>query len=106
MLTLNNTNTKDDEVSLLIDQLYNDLMMLRFEYMGLRKKGQKDLDNMLETIVNLNEDFESLIKSHTLYLRFKKATGHARPNHSTEMLLKIQEIKANVKGIVSQVPKS
>lgn len=105
MLTLHNTNTKDDEVSLLIDQLYNDLMMLRFEYMGLRKKGRKDLDDMLTNIVNLNDDFESLIKAHTLYLRFKKATGHGKPTHSSEMIKKINEIKSNVGKIIREVPK-
>lgn len=104
MVTLNNINAKDDEVSVLIDQLYNDLMMLRFEYMGLRKKGVNDLDKMLENIVNLNDDFESLIKAHTLYLRFKKATGHGKATHSNEMLQKIRELRTNVGQIVSAIP--
>jgi hypothetical protein len=51
MAVSNNSNAQDDEVSSFIDQLYSDLMMLRFEYMALRKKGRKDTDDMLTKIV-------------------------------------------------------
>jgi ribosomal protein L29 len=105
MAVSNNSNAQDDEVSSFIDQLYSDLMMLRFEYMALRKKGRKDTDDMLTKIVDMNDDFESLIKAHTLYLRFKKATGQTLANHSAEMIKKINEIKSNMGKIVSEVPR-
>lgn len=101
----NNSNPQDDEVSTFIDQLYSELMILRFEYMSLRKKGKKDTDEMLSKIVDMNDDFESLIKAHTLYLRFKKATGQTKPNHSSEMIKKINEIKVNIGNIVTDVPR-
>lgn len=100
-----NSNPQDDEVSTFIDQLYSELMILRFEYMSIRKKGKKDTDEMLSKIVDMNDDFESLIKAHTLYLRFKKATGQTVANHSAEMIKKINEIKSNVGKIVREVPK-
>lgn len=103
---------KDDEVSSLIDALYNELMTLRFDYMDFRrsatKKSETDktyLAEVLEKIDMVNDDFESLIKSHTLYLKFKKATGHGKITHSSEMLKKIREIKGNVGQIVSMIPK-
>lgn len=106
------TDPQDDEVSSLIDALYNELMMLRFEYMDFRKSASKQCDQdknylteLLEKIEFVNDDFESLIKSHTLYLKFKKATGHGKTTHSSEMLTKIQEIKGNVGQIVSMIPK-
>lgn len=108
-MALSKTPTaQDDEISSLIDKLYDERMMLQFEYMELRRKGKKDkefLASMYENILSINEDFESLIKAHTLYLRFKKATGHSKTNHSTEMMQKINEIKSNIGRIVTDVPK-
>lgn len=98
-------NKQDDEVSKLIDQLYEELMMLRFEYMTLRKKKKDNIEEMESKIIELNDDFESIVKSHTLYLRFKKVTGQSKPNHSEEMLKKIKEIENNVGKIVSTVPR-
>jgi hypothetical protein len=107
-MVLSKTPTpQDDEVSALIDNLYDERMMLQFEYMDLRKKGKKDkefLAEMYENILAINEDFESIIKAHTLYLRFKKATGHGKPSHSDEMLQKIKELRTNVGQIVSAIP--
>lgn len=100
-----NPSAQDDEVSGLIDKLYSELMTLRFEYINLHRKGKKDLDDLLDKITNLNEDFESLIKAHTLYIKFKKATGHGKATHSEEMLKKIQEIESNVGQIISAIPK-
>lgn len=105
MTLSNGSNQQDDEISTLIDVLYSELMMLRFEYMNLRKKGRKDVEDMLIKILDMNEDFEALIKSHTLYLRFKKATGQTKTNHSSEMIKKINDIKVNIGNIVTDVPK-
>jgi hypothetical protein len=99
-------NSADDEVTKLIDRLYEELMMLRYQRMTL--KGKKSVDEMtaLETkIEEMNENFESIVKSHTLYLKFKKATGQNNVNHSEEMMTKIKEIESNLGKIVSPVPK-
>lgn len=100
-------NQSDDEVTKLIDKLYEELMMLRYQRMTL--KGKKSIDEMaaLETrIEEMNENFESIVKSHTLYLKFKKATGQNNVNHSEEMIKKINEIKSNMGQIVTTVPKT
>lgn len=104
MALSNNSNPQDDEVSSFIDELYSELMILRFEYMALRKKGRKDVDDILTKIVNMNEDFEALIKSHTLYLKYKKASGQSDSIHSEEMLQRIKELRTNVGQIVSKIP--
>jgi ribosomal protein L29 len=99
-------NTADDEVTKLIDKLYEELMMLRYQKMTM--KGKKSVDDMaaLETkIEEMNENFESIVKSHTLYLKFKKATGQSNVNHSEEMLKQIKEIESNMGKIVSTVPR-
>jgi hypothetical protein len=104
-MTFPASNPEKDDVSKLIDSLYEELMLLRFEYMKLKRSGRKDLDDKKTLIEGLNEEFTDLIKTHTIYLRFQKASGVTNANHSAEMLQKINEIKANVGSIVSLIPK-
>ena len=102
-------SSQQDEVSLLIDQVYDDLMVKRLEYMAMRKNKSKDiykLEKLALEIAVVNDDFESLVKSHTLYLRYKKASGQTKTNHSAEMLKRINDIKVNIGNIVTDVPKS
>ena len=106
-MTKLNFNTADDEVSKLIDKLYEELMMLRYKRMTMKGNKSADEISALETMIEeMNENFESIVKSHTLYLKFKKATGQNNVNHSEEMLRKIKEIEGNMGKIVSPVPKS
>lgn len=75
--------------------------------MTLKGKQSQDQKEKLESqIEELNENFESIVKSHTLYLKFKKATGQNNLNHSKEMLQQIKEIESNMGKIVSTVPRS
>jgi hypothetical protein len=106
-MTKSNFNQNDDEVSKLIDKLYEELMMLRYQRMTLKGKQSPDQKEKLEIqIEELNDNFESIVKSHTLYLKFKKETGHNNVNHSEEMLKQIKEIESNMGKIVSTVPRS
>jgi hypothetical protein len=94
---------------LLIDQLYDDLMVKRLEQMEMRKNKMLDADKLEKLsldIAYVNEDFESLIKTHTLYLRYKKASGQTKTTHSSEMIKRINDIKANIGKIVTDVPKN
>jgi len=105
-MTKLNFNTADDEVSKLIDKLYEELMMLRYKRMTMKGKvGQDKIDALDLQIEDMNENFENIVKSHTLYLKFKKATGQSNVNHSEEMLKQIKEIESNMGKIVSTVPR-
>ena len=105
-MTKLNFNTADDEVSKLIDKLYEELMMLRYKRMTMKGKvGQDKIDTLDLQIEDMNENFENIVKSHTLYLKFKKATGQSNVNHSEEMLKQIKEIESNMGKIVSTVPR-
>lgn len=106
-MTKLNFNQNDDEVSKLIDKMYEELMMLRYQLMTTKAKLTPEQKGSLEAkIEELNENFESIVKSHTLYLKFKKATGQTNVNHSEEMLKQIKEIESNMGKIVSTVPRS
>jgi hypothetical protein len=107
MSNLDNFGSTKDEISELIDEVHDDLMVLRLEYMSLKKRKEKNIEKMeklASDIVSVNEDFESLVKTHTLYLRYKKVSGQSKPNHSSEILNRIKELKTNVGQIVSAIP--
>lgn len=105
-MTLNNGNPQQNEIDLLIDQTYQDLMLLRVEYSALKKSGRKDLEDLMKKIESLNEDFEGFIKTKTLYNKYQKSMGISTANASAELIAKIKEIKSTVGSIVSLVPRT
>lgn len=104
-MTLSTSNPQDDEISQLLDKMYDELMTRRVEYMSLKTRNTKDIEGKLEQIENLEENFHSILKSHTAYWKFKKATGQGSTDHSANLLAKIREVSSNLGSIVSQVPK-
>lgn len=105
-MTLRPDNPQDDEISKLLDKMYEELMMKRIEYSEFRRKGDPNLEDKLNYIMNLEEDFHSMLKSHTAYWKFKKATGQIQTNLSDALLAKIRNMESNMGQIVSDVPKN
>lgn len=104
-MSLKPDSPQDDEISKLIDKVYDELMTRRVEYMGLSQKKSQDLEDKLERIESLEENFQSILKSHTAYWKFKKITGQVNTDHSANLLSKIREVESDLGKIVSTVPK-
>lgn len=105
MNTNESTSDKDDILEFL-ETLYFQLFALRSKHMEMKLSGESELKEMGDNIDYVNHSYESLAKSHTIYLRLQKASGKQNKTHSDEVLKKIQEIKANVGQIVSLIPKA
>lgn len=99
-------NPQDDEVSKLLDKMYEELVMLRIQYSTARRMNDAHLEDKLTAIENLEDDFNSMLKSHKSYMAFKKSTGQAVGKHSDELLQKIKELSSNIGTIVTTVPKN
>lgn len=104
-MSLRADSPQDDEISQLLDKLYDELMTRRVEYMSLTQKKSKNLEEKLEMILSLEENFNSILKSHTAYWKFKKVTGQVSTDHSATLLSRIREVESNLGKIVSTVPR-
>lgn len=114
MPSLNNDNPQNDAVSQHLDEMYEELMFLRLKLGELRRKKintpdekeKKGLEiiELTETIENLNVDFKDMLKNHTDFWKYKKATGQTQANHSEKLLEKIRAIQSNMGHIVSNIP--
>lgn len=113
-MALKNDTPQDDEISRLIDKMYEQLMMLRIQLMEKRKtkvdgidaqqKKNSEISDLEESIQNLNYDYNEMLKNHTSYWKYKKATGQMQTNHSETLLAKIRDISSNMGAIVSTIP--
>lgn len=104
-MNLNDNNQQKNDVDSLIAQTDLDLMLLRFEYMALKKSGRKDLDDMKMRIEEAYEDLEGIVKQTTLMNRYHKSRGMNVGANSPELLEKMKQIQSFVGSIVATVPK-
>lgn len=104
MALRNNDIPQDDEISKLLDKMYEQLMMSRIELMDARKNKAEDIQERLEAIDTLNDDFNEMLKNHTSYWKYKKATGQTSNSHSEKLIQAISKITSNMGTIVSTIP--
>lgn len=114
MTTNNGTQSNGDDIADLINELYHALMVRRFGLMELRRqkwkrpdkdKAREEIDELEERINDQQKDFDSILKSHTQYVKFNKATGKTDINQNEELRKMIAQQKSNMGDIVQQVPK-
>ena len=94
-----------DEVDKMIETLYNEIMVKKFEYMSKRRKKELNIEPMFDEIAILEEEFYSISKMQTAYKKFQKASGVSISNHSAAMVEKINALKSNMGSVVSSIPK-
>lgn len=100
-----NLQGENNEVVGFIKSLYAEIMSTHKLLIKLRK--EKKVDKIEETKIlldGLKEDYDSLVKTHTSYMRMTKLTGNSKETSLAEMARLLQEIKSNVGGIVQSVP--
>lgn len=114
MPSLKTDAPQDDAISQHIDAMYEELMYLRLQLGGIRirkattpEEKVKRADEVLELtekVEYLNIDFKDMLKNHTDYWKYKKATGQTQANHSERLLAQIKALQSNMGHIVSDIP--
>ena len=110
------TPNSEDEVSNKIDELYAQIIVLRFQYMDLKKENIRNLPDEVKqarlkemeerelVLIEIQKNFDQIIRTHTLYCTYKKKTGKTSSPMLKETFKKLSDIQSGLPSIVQIVP--
>lgn len=104
-MTFKPENDDNDEISKLLAQMREAIVIKTFEYGAAREKKDPKLEDKLMELESLKDDFKNLVKMETDYQKYRKAGGKTNSSHSADFTLKMQAIQTAVGKIVSPIPK-
>ena len=109
-------NEAEDRIGVMIDSLYDEIMVMRFQIQDMHREGYRHLSEAegkkkaekleeLELILDKSqENFDKIVKTRTMYITYQKKSGRTSSSQINETLNNLNRIKSNMAPIVASVP--
>lgn len=97
-------NKGEEDISLLIEELHDDIMIGAFSMVKAIKGGKKIDREKLDSQKELIAQFKVIKNTYIGYLALQKAGGKVNPSHLSDVANRIREIKSNMGNVVATVP--